>query len=268
MAGTVHAQSMRTFSAARQLHGETRLETTVDFAAGSFRLRPATEPMLYRMRVEYDQDRFRPVSAYSIVNRHVTLGLETIGDWELRVPSRKQLSQSASLELARAVDLAVDATFGAADAELELGGLRLTALSLKTGASKVIVRFSEPNATRCRQATFSAGAADLRVYGLGNSRCDRVKLDGGVGAVTLDFTGTWTTDLELIATVAAGELTLRFPETVGVRMSVEKFLVSFAPRGFIRRGSEYLSDNYGKTAHMLDIQLTTTVSGLTVEWLD
>lgn len=267
-AGPAQAQSMRSFSAARQHHGETTLTTTIEFAAGTLRLRPTSEALLYRMVSEYDQERFRPVSRYSVVESRVTLGIESIGDWELRVPSRKHLQQSATVELSPEVDLSLNASFGAVDAELELGGLRLSTVALKTGASKVLIRFSEANATRCREARFTAGAAELKIYGLGNSRCDVIRLEGEVGTVTLDFAGAWTADMRLEATVAAGELTLRLPRTVGVRMSVEKFLATFAPEGFIRRGAEYLSADYGRTERNLEIRLTTTFAGLEIEWTD
>ena len=65
-------------------------------------------------------------------------------------------------------------------------------LKLEAGASRATVRFSQPNGARCRAAVLSAGAAELSVLGLGNSRCDRIAFEGGVGQVTLDFGGAWT----------------------------------------------------------------------------
>ena len=93
------------------------------------------------------------------------------------------------------IDLALAVTLGAVDGDLELGGLRLTDLRLEAGASRATVRFSQPNATRCRAATLTAGAAELSVLGLGNSRCDRITFEGGMGRVTLDFGGAWTSQL-------------------------------------------------------------------------
>ena len=266
--GNATAQSLHAYSATRQLHGETRLEATIDFAAGTVRLAPAHESIRYNMKLEYDQDRFQPVSTYSTDGQRVTLGLAKVGDWELRVPSKKQLGQTASIALSSAVDLSLDATFGAVDAELELGGLRLTTLALKTGASRVVARFSEPNSTPCGSASFAAGAAELKVYGLGNSRCREIDLEGGVGSVTLDFAGTWTSDTRLRLMMAAGELTLRLPTTVGVHITIDKSLVRFEPKGFTRRGREYFSEDYDESERRLEIELTTSFAGLNVEWIE
>ena len=163
-AGHAAAQSMHAYTATRQLHGETRLEANIDFAAGTVRLAPAKQSNLYSLKLQYDQDRFRPVSTYSSDGQRVTLRLAKIGDWELRVPSKKQLSQTASITLSPTVDLQLDATFGAVDAELELGGLRLRTLVLKTGASRVVARFSERNSTPCRSASFAHSSA-VRTFG-------------------------------------------------------------------------------------------------------
>ena len=68
-----------------------------------------------------------------------------------------------------------------------------TALTLEAGASRAMVRFSQPNARALpRGASSAAGAAELSVLGLGNSRCDRIAFEGGMGKVTLDFGGAWT----------------------------------------------------------------------------
>ena len=266
--GNAIAQSTHAFTATRQLHGETRLEANIDFAAGTVRLAPAKESILYNLKLEYDQDRFRPVSTYRTDGHRVTLGLAVVGDWELRVPSKKQLGQVAAIALSPTVDLSLDVTFGAVDAELELGGLRLTTLALKTGASRVVARFSERNSTPCRSASFAAGAAELKVYGLGNSRCREIDLEGGMGSVTLDFTGTWTSDIRLRLMMAAGELTLRLPTTVGVHIIIDKSLVRFEPKGFTRRGREYFSERYDESERRLDIELTTSFAGLNVEWVE
>ncbi len=262
------AQSMYSYSTVRQWHGETRLAAAIDFAAGTIRLAPAQGSVLYRLDVEYDQERFHPLSRYTSDGQRVTLGLEPVGEWELRVPSKQQLAQRASVAISPAVELDLEATFGAVDAELELGGLQLSHVALKTGASRVVVTFSNRNQIPCRSAVFAAGAAELKVERLGNSRCRDISLEGGVGSVTLDFSGTWTSDSRVRLMMAAGELTLRLPRTVGVRMTVEKSLIRFEPTGFVRRGSEYFSENYSKTERSIEIALTTSFAGLAVEWID
>ena len=267
-ASAAAAQSMRPFSTYRQWHGETRLDARLDYAAGALRLAPGRPNELYRMDVLYDGERYMPVSAFDAARGGVGLGLRASGEGGLRVVSRSQLRQTASVTFSPRSDLALAVTLGAVDGDLELGGLRLTDLRLEAGASRATVRFSQPNAARCRAATLTAGAAELSVLGLGNSRCDRITFEGGVGRVTLDFGGTWTSSSQVAVKMALGEVALRLPRAVGVRITLDKFLASFEPQGMVRRGTSYLSPGYDQATRHLDIDVTTAIGGVTVDWLE
>ena len=267
-ASGVAAQSMRPFSTYRQWHGETRLDARLDYAAGALRLAAGRPNELYRMDVLYDGERYVPVSAFDAARVGVGLGLRASGQGGLRVVSRNQLRQTASVTFSPRSDLALAVTLGAVDGDLELGGLRLTDLRLEAGASRATVRFSQPNAARCRAARLTAGAAELSVLGLGNSRCDRITFEGGVGRVTLDFGGAWTSSSQVAVKMALGEVGLRLPRTVGVRITLDKFLASFEPQGMVRRGTSYLSPGYDQATRHLDIDVTTAIGGVTVDWLE
>jgi hypothetical protein len=262
------AQEMRPFSTYRQWHGETRIDARLDYAAGALRLAAGRPTELYRMDVLYDGERYVPVSEFDAARGGVALGLHASGDGGLRVVSKGQLRQTAAVTFSPRADLALDVTLGAVDGDLELGGLRLTDLHLKAGASRATVRFSQPNATRCRAATLSAGAAELSVLGLGNSRCDRIAFEGGVGRVTLDFGGAWTSSATVDVKMALGEVALRLPRQVGVRITMDKFLATFEPQGLVRRGTSFLSPGYDQAARHLDIDVTTAMGGVTVDWLE
>ena len=195
------------------------------------------------------------------------LGLQAAGGGGLRVVSRSQLHQTASVTFSPNNDLTLAVTLGAVDGDLELGGLRLTDLALQAGASRATVRFSQPNATRCRAARFQAGAAELSVLGLGNSRCDRIAVEGGVGRVTLDFAGIWTSNSHVVVKMALGEVALRLPRQVGVRITLDRFLSTFEPQGLVRRGTSYLSPGYDQMSRHVDIDVTTAVGGVTLGWV-
>jgi hypothetical protein len=261
------AQSMRPFETFRQRHGETRLRTRLEYAAGNLRLLPGSANELYRMDLAYDPERYLPVSDFDTQSGSVVLGLRAAGNGGVRVVSRGQLNQIATVALSPAVDLALDLSLGAADADLDLGGLRVNELNLKTGASRTVVRFSQPNAARCDAAVISAGAAEISVLGLGNSRCDEVRFEGGMGRVLLDFAGAWSSSSRVEVKMAMGELTVRLPRKVGLRITMDRFLSSFEPAGLIRRGNAFESPNYSGSARHLDLDLTTAMGGVRVEWI-
>ena len=220
------------------------------------------------MDVLYDGERYIPVSDFDAARGRAALGLQASGEGGFRVGSKGQLRQTASVTFSPKSDLSLAVALGAVDGDLELGGLRVTDLKLEAGASRATVRFSQPNAARCRIAALSAGAAELSVLGLGNSRCDRIAFEGGMGRVTLDFSGAWTSNAAVSVRMALGEVTLRLPRQVGVRVTLDKFLASFEPQGLVRRGRSYLSPGYDQAARHLDIDVTTAVGGVTIDWLE
>ncbi len=262
------AQTLRTLTTSRQLRDERQLSAKVDFAGGSLRLGPGLPSKLYRMELSYDEGRFTPVSLFDEQSSQLELGLKRTEDGGRYAVSKRNLQQDASIELSPQVDLSLDAVLGAAEADLELGGLRLTDIQLNTGASRTSVRFSKPNTTRCSRAELTAGAAELEVAKLGNSRCQRVRVEGGVGEVTLDLSGAWPDNAQVMLRMVAGSLTLKLPRRVGIELVLDKFLASFEPDGFIRQGTTFHSHGYSQAQRRLRIDLETTVGGVKVEWLN
>jgi hypothetical protein len=266
-AGTLSAQAMRPFTTFRQLHGESRLQARLDFAAGQLRVVPGRAGELYRMSLSYDADRFVPLSHYDPSTNAATLGVDRAGGG-FRVVSRSQLQQDAVVELSPRTDLSLSLSLGAVEADVELGGLRLGDLRVEAGASRTALHFSQPNPIRCRTADISAGAAEISVLQLGNSHCDRLRVEGGIGRMTLDFGGTWTSSQVAELSLAVTELRLRLPRKVGVRITMDRFLASFEPAGLVRRGDEWVSPDYDRSERHLDIALRTTVSAVKVNWTD
>jgi hypothetical protein len=260
------AQSLRSLTCSKQYHGQTTLKARVEFAAGTLHLTSAPTALLYRMALSYDQSRFVPVSRYDASADALVLGLTPTGSGGIRVDSKDHLAQEATIQLSSRPDLSLGINIGAADADVDLGGLRLHDLQLATGASRTTVRFSTPNPGRCEVMSLNAGAAEFAAAGLGNSRCRRVLFEGGVGAVALDLTGAWADDAEIAVKIAVGKLALRLPLGVGVRITMDKFLSSFQPSGFTHDGKVYLSDNYATAARKLSLNVTSAVGGVEVEW--
>jgi hypothetical protein len=266
--GAAQAQTMRPFTTFRHLHGETRLDARLEYGSGNLRLQPGDPRDLYRMSLSYDEDRFLPISDFDSPAGTVHLGLKARGEGGVRVVSRNQLRQSALISLSPRVELNLDLSLGAVDADIELGGLRLSEIDVKTGASQATVRFSHPNTMRCRRATFSAGAAEVSIIGLGNSRCEEIVFDGGVGKVLLDFSGSASHNARAALKMAVGGITLRLSRAAGVRITMDKFLSSFEAAGLVRRGDAFVSPNYDIASRKLEIELTTAMGGINVEWAD
>lgn len=266
--GVADAQRMRSMTSARQLQGERRADVELRYGAGRLQVSPADGDLLYRMELRYDDARFRPVTEYDRAAGRLRLGTESRERGGSRRGDRNRDHQYATIQLSRNLPIALDLAFGAGEAEVELGGLALEDVHLQTGASSSRVTFGAPNRVTARRVKVEAGAADLRVEGLGNTRSPRFEFSGGVGETTLDFSGAWARSATAQIDVGVGSVRLRIPRSLGVRVTRDSFLASFDGGGMVKRGDAWYSQNYGQARHKLDISIHAAVGSIEVDWID
>src|SRR5688572_15139981 len=111
---------MRTVTMSRQLEDEDAVRVSVRYGAGAFSVRSLDTGLLYRMSLEYDEERYEPVAEYS--EHELDVGIESIR----RGMGRHRDGGRLDLELARGVPMDLDLEFGAVQADVDLGGLALT----------------------------------------------------------------------------------------------------------------------------------------------
>ena len=208
---------MRTYDYARPRRGERQLHAVLEFAAGRLLLQPAVRGRLYRLSLDYDADRFRPIGRYDREAGEVRLGVEGI---RRRRHTGRSPAGAAPAGRDRAVpervDLTLDVSMGAAESTLDLGGLRLSSLELKSGRQpNHRDRFDRPATGSCRTASVTLGRGRAHDHRRGNSGCRCWRFDGGVGEVTLDLGGAWPADARMAMNMALGGVTLQAPKDLG-----------------------------------------------------
>lgn len=257
------AQSWRTVTMSRQLEDYDDLRVSVEYGAGLFSVRSVDEGLLYRMHLEYDEERFEPVADFS--GDHLELGVETRRRG-LDIDTDK--AGELRLELARGVPMDLDLEFGAVKADLDLGGLALTDLELSTGASESEVDVSEPNPTRIGTARFEVGAAEFTAHRLGNLNAERIEVDAGVGSIVLGLDGRWQRDAELSIDIGLGSLELRVPEGLGIQLRKDSFLTSLDSEGLVKRGDVYESLDFDDAERRVVIDLDAAFGSVKVVWIN
>lgn len=263
LGGDASAQTWRTITSARQVRDKEPVRVEIQFGPGELNLKPGSEPMLYQMEMRYDEERHSPVSEYDPEDRRLRLGIRD-RDGDHGIKNHK--GSRATISLTRVVPLDLDLEFGAGEADIDLGGVALRTLELSTGASETSVRFGEANPVRAERVAIQAGAAELQVIGLGNSRAARFRFQGGVGSTLLDFSGKWDRSASASVEMGIGSVVLRFPRDLGVRLNKESFLTSFDSEGLIKRGNSYFSPNWDSAAHRLTIDVDAAFGSIEVEW--
>jgi predicted membrane protein len=161
--------------------------------------------------------------------------------------------------------LDLELEFGGTEAMLELGGMALQSLRVECGATDATLGFATPNRTRMRELQVDVGAADFTALHLGNANADQIRVRGGVGAMDLDFSGSWNRDLTVLARVAIGQMTLRVPDDVGVRVELQRVAAGFDHPGLVKRDDAWYSANWDSAQYKLRLRAETVFGGIAVE---
>lgn len=259
------AQNWRTMTSSRRLQDQQPHEVDIQYGAGTLRVLPTSSDRLYRMEIRYADEGSRPMVEYDRNRRHLRLG--TSSDDFNRKSVQWADGATATIELNTQVPMDLDLHFGAGKAEIELGGLSLRKASISTGASEARVSFGSMNRIVADEISIEAGAAELHVTGLGNSRARRVEFQGGVGATVLDFSGA-AGNMEADIEMGVGSLTLKLPRSHGVRIERNAFLTSFSAPELERDGNSYVSRNWAGATQRLSIDVSAALGSIEIEWVD
>jgi hypothetical protein len=144
------------------------------------------------------------------------------------------------------MNLSIDS--GAYDGKFELGGLSLTRLEIKDGASNVEVSFSEPNPVEMSTFTYNTGASDVKLTGLANANFSLLDFSAGAGDYTLDFSGELQRDASIKIESGLSNLIIIVPEGVSAVVTVESGLSNVnAGSGWERSGEDYIQKGEGPT---------------------
>ncbi len=261
-------QSWKTVAKARQHQDQDALDVRIKYAVGRFELGRGPDGLLYRLDSRFDENAFNLRTNYLESGKRGSLRIELEGHERLDLRDLKDYDVEAGslkVDLSNRTPLNLRLEMGAVEARLDLGGLRLQELSLETGASDAQIRFSQPNLVEAGHCSFKAGAASLNVEKLGNSNCRNLSVSGGVGSLTLDFSGDWKHDATGDINVGLGSIEIRVPAELGVRIDRSTFLMSFDAPDLVKQdGGVWLSRNWETASRRLSLSVSGALGGITV----
>jgi hypothetical protein len=107
-----------------------------------------------------------------------------------------------------------------------------------------------------------AGAAELRLGGLS---LERLRVESGVGELSLDLSGEWKRSMQAFVKAGIGDTTLRLPQDAGVRLRSSVGLGITQPHGLVRDGDLYTNARYGQSPVTLDIIIEGGIGKIKLE---
>jgi len=114
---------------------------------------------------------------------------------------------------------------------------------------------------------------DLRVeLGVGKSRLEigslsltGLNIQTGVGEALVDLTGDWKKDLDARIEGGIGELTLRLPDHIGLRIEAEKGIGSIRATGLKKVDNAYINNAFGKAEVTLRLRIQAGIGEINLE---
>jgi hypothetical protein len=144
------------------------------------------------------------------------VGSDIVNEWDLKLGT---------------APIRLTVTAGAYDGSYELGGLSLRDLSIKDGASKSRVTFSQPNPSQMDSLTYETGASSVTLTGLSDANFKKMDFKGGAGSFTLDFSGQLRSDASVSVQAGVGSVHIIVPAATAATVTVNGTLSSVNQEG-------------------------------------
>jgi hypothetical protein len=215
--------------------GEVELE--LSFGAGEFDLRGGGGSALVSGTATYNVEDFKP----EVDTRSDRVTMRT-GDLEITgIPNLEDdVINHWDLQLGD-LPMQLKISAGAFEGDFDLGGVALTRLEVRDGASDVRLDFSSANPAEMDRFTYSTGASNVRLTGLGNANFETMLFRSGLGNYTLDFSGDLRRNADVTVESGVSQVTIVAPEGVSARVEITGGLnnVDFSG-GWDQSGSAYV----------------------------
>jgi len=145
-------------------------------------------------------------SRYSVLRRLLTIGHAEADKNHL------------TIYLPTDVPIDLSGSISKGESDFDLTGVPLTGLDLDLRMGKHTVGLDQPNPLRLEMLRLSMKMGELRTRGLGNAHFANANFEGSMGQLGLDLRGDYIGDAKVTARAAMGEIRLRVPAAIHVKM--------------------------------------------------
>jgi hypothetical protein len=254
--------------------GTAAMDVQLKLSVGKFELMKSLLPknVVAEYQGEYDEDRYEYSQSFEQRGKRADFVFQSESREHHNLDEHKIRDNRWEFGFSSDVDCAFDIEIGAAETELDFGDLTVSDLRLDIGAADANIDFSSPNRTTLRDLKVEAGACQLEMSNLGNSKFEFLNFDGGMGSFTLDFSGDFDFEAEATVDVGMGSVDIIIPENVGVRIEAEEHWfnsIDFPKRKFTKvRNAEdtWESDNYKTARGKLTVVLEVGMGSANIEF--
>ena len=243
----------------------TPFQLRVDIDAGEVRVAKGKSRDEVRVRLAYNKNQFHHSFRYNESRNALEVQFDKEGWFE---HERDRTLAEIDIELPTEGELQLDFKIKAGEINMELGGLRIADFALETLAGEVNLDFAEPNLIEMASLTLNTKVGESKFRRLGNARFRDADINGGIGELTIDFSGEMAKDAVARVDLDIGETVIVLPRDSGTKLSVSKFLFLShvdLPFELHKDGRYYYSENYDSADRTLHLRVSSGVGECRVE---
>jgi hypothetical protein len=240
------------------LAGAESADVNIFFGAGRLQVEAGVSDRLLSGTFRYNVDRWAP----QVTHEGDTLTIRQGGDEDKWGIPSGNVRNRWELEFSPQLPLDVNIRAGAGEGELDFTDLIVPELDVDIGAGDFVLRFDAPNPVLMDHLTLDAGASRIEILGVGNASPETMRVQGGVGDISVDLTGDWSRSAEITIRAGAGALALRLPDDVGVEVETRGGLANVEAYGLRQMGGTYTNDAFGEAEIELTINVLTGVGNV------
>lgn len=136
--------------------------------------------------------------------------------------------------------LALSVETGAGSAELELGGLALKSLQVRSEAGPIHAGWNAPNALTADTLDIETGAGAIVLTDVARFGASKLRVHAGVGAIDISLGNKVDRDIVIDVEASAGSVTVKVPASVTARATVQRGVGGVTSEGWKSEGSGYV----------------------------
>ena len=257
-----------------QVSAQKPLTVQLEVTAGEIELINGNQATQIRIALEYSKNRYRSTIDMNEKDNHLRVKLIK-RDWHHFHKSDGEHGDDwakATIELPTGVDLFIESRLKAGQANMQLGGLRIKEMEVGEWAGELELDFDSPNLIPMDYLEINPKIGQANLRNLGNARYKEAVINGGIGELTVDFSGAVEADSRAKVDIDIGEATVILPDSIGTRVAIGGGLSFLSQKqiegSFSKRGRFYYSKGYDTQKRRCTFYITPGLGELRVEMGD
>lgn len=240
----------------------------VDIDAGEVKIMRGDESNVCHVFLKYTKDRCEADMHFDEKRNELKINMDVEGMKFWDSDKRGDVKVEVVIELPTKVEIDFNARIKAGEVKISVGDLFIKNFELGVWAGELMLDFDRPNRIEMETFEVNAKVGEIKLSRLGNANFEEGDINGGIGELTIDFTGEYSKKCMASVDLDIGETTIIVPEDIGVKLRVSKFLFLSSvdyPAWFEKRGKYYYSDNYADEDNSLYLNISQGIGELSIK---